>query len=103
LSPTSYDGSGNSSSKTGLISKLRSGGAQSDRANDGKNHKDEGISRLCVVSSADESKLAQLGSCTETGDSQRGREAVNTEVEGSTALGAVTRQRLVKTQQTEKT
>jgi hypothetical protein len=30
-------------------------------------------------------------------------EAVNTEVEGSTVLKAVTRQRLVKTEQTEKT
>jgi hypothetical protein len=42
-------------------------------------------------------KPVQLGSCSEIGDSQRGREAVNTEVEGSTALEAVTRQRLVKT------
>jgi hypothetical protein len=44
----------------------------------------------------------QLGSCSEIGDSQRGREAVNTEVEESTALEAVTRQRLVRAQQTEK-
>jgi hypothetical protein len=48
-------------------------------------------------------KLVQLGSCSEIGDSQRGREAVNTKVEGSTALKAVTRRRLVKTQQSEKT
>jgi hypothetical protein len=39
----------------------------------------------------------------ETGDSQRGREAVNAEVEGYTALEAVISQRLVKTRQTEKT
>jgi hypothetical protein len=45
----------------------------------------------------------QFRSCNEIGDSQRGREAVNTEVEGSTALEAVTRPRLVKAQQTEKT
>jgi hypothetical protein len=48
-------------------------------------------------------KPVQLGSCSEIGNSQRGREDVNTEVEGSAALKAVTRQRLVKTQQTEKT
>jgi hypothetical protein len=59
-------------------------------------------SRLCVLSSAVGSKLVQPGSCSEIGDSQRGREAVNTEVEGSAALEAVTRQLLVKTQQTEK-
>jgi hypothetical protein len=47
--------------------------------------------------SAAGSKLVQLGSCSEIGDSQRGREAVNTEVEGSTTLRAVTRQRLLKT------
>jgi hypothetical protein len=44
---------------------------------------------------------SQLGSCNETGDGQRGREAVNTEV-ASTALGALSRRGLVKTQQTEK-
>jgi hypothetical protein len=37
------------------------------------------------------------------GESQRRREAVNAEVEGSTTLEAVTRKRLAKTQQTEKT
>jgi hypothetical protein len=47
-------------------------------------------------------KPVQLGGCSETGDSQRRREAVNTEVEGFMALEAVTRQRLVKTQHTEK-
>jgi hypothetical protein len=40
---------------------------------------------------------------SEVGDSQREREAVNTEVEGSTASEAVTRKRLVKKEQTEKT
>jgi hypothetical protein len=54
------------------------------------------------VSSEAGSRLVQLGSCNATADSQRGREAVNTEFEGSTALEAVTRPRLVKTQQTEK-
>jgi hypothetical protein len=39
---------------------------------------------------------------SEIGDSQRGREDMNKKVEGSTALEAVTRQLLVKTQQTEK-
>jgi hypothetical protein len=58
---------------------------------------------LCVKSSDAGSQLVHLGSCSEIGDSQRGREAVNTEVEGDKALEAVTRQRLVKTQQTEKT
>jgi hypothetical protein len=47
-------------------------------------------------------KPVQLRSCSEIGDSQRRREAVNTDVERSTALEAVTR-RLVKTQQTENT
>jgi hypothetical protein len=56
-----------------------------------------------VMSSAVGSQSVQLGSCSEIGESQRGREAVNTEVEGSTVLEAVTRQRLVKTQQTDKT
>jgi hypothetical protein len=45
-------------------------------------------------------KPVQLGSSSEIGDSQRKHEAVNMEVEGSTALEAVTGQRLVKTQQT---
>jgi hypothetical protein len=49
-------------------------------------------------SSAVGSQLIQPGSCSEIGDSQRGREAVNTEVEGSTVLEAVIRQRLVKIQ-----
>jgi hypothetical protein len=44
---------------------------------------------------------SQLGSCSEIDDSQRGREAVNTEVEGSTALEAVTRQP-INTHQAEK-
>jgi hypothetical protein len=35
--------------------------------------------------------------------SQRGQEPLNMEAEESTALGAVTQQQLVKTQQTEKT
>jgi hypothetical protein len=45
---------------------------------------------------------SQLGSCSEIGDGQRGREAVDMEAEGYMALEAVTRQRLVKKQQTEK-
>jgi hypothetical protein len=51
-----------------------------------------------VLSSVLGSQLVQLRSCTETGCSQRGCEAVNTEADGSTELEAVTRQRLVKTQ-----
>jgi hypothetical protein len=43
-------------------------------------------------------KLVQFCICNEIDESQRGREAVNAEIEGSKALGAVTRQRLVKTQ-----
>jgi hypothetical protein len=39
---------------------------------------------------------------SEIGDSHGEREAVNTEVEGPTALGAITRQRLANTQQTER-
>jgi hypothetical protein len=50
------------------------------------------MSRLCVLSSAVGSQLVQFGSCSEVGDSQRGREAVNTKVYGSTGLEAVTRQ-----------
>jgi hypothetical protein len=50
-----------------------------------------------------ETAVKRIGDRSEIGDSQRGREAVNTEVEGPTALEAVTRQRLAKTQQTEKT
>jgi hypothetical protein len=46
-------------------------------------------------------QLVQLGSCSEIGDSQRGRDAVNTEVEGSATFEAVTREQLVKTQETE--
>jgi hypothetical protein len=56
-----------------------------------------------VESSAVGSQLVQLENCSEIGDSQREREAVNTEVEKSTTQEAVTRQRLVKIQQTEKT
>jgi hypothetical protein len=44
----------------------------------------------------------QLRSCSEIGDSQRGRQAVNMEFEGSTTLETVTRHRLVKTQHTGK-
>jgi hypothetical protein len=55
-----------------------------------------------VESSAIGSQLVQLGSCGEIGDSQRGHEAVNTEVEGTTALEAVTRQP-VNTQQAKET
>jgi hypothetical protein len=51
-----------------------------------------------VESSAVGSHLVQLGS---NSDSLRGHEAVNMEVEGSTALETVTTQRLVQTQQTE--
>jgi hypothetical protein len=54
------------------------------------------------VSSAVGSQLVQLGRCSETRDSQRGRDAVNMEVEESTVLEAATRQQRVKTQQTEK-
>jgi hypothetical protein len=56
-----------------------------------------------VESSAVGSQLVQLKSCSEIGDSQRGLETVNTAVEGSTAFEAVAIQRLVKTQQTQKT
>jgi hypothetical protein len=43
-------------------------------------------------------ELSELvGECREIGDSQRGGEDVNTEVEGSTTSKAITRQRLVKT------
>jgi hypothetical protein len=41
------------------------------------------VSDLVVLSSAVGSQLVQLESCSEIGDSQPGREAVNTEVEGS--------------------
>jgi hypothetical protein len=37
------------------------------------------------------------------GASQKGQEPMNMEAEESTALGAVTKQQVVKTQQTEKT
>jgi hypothetical protein len=53
-----------------------------------------------VESSVVGRELIRLENCRV---SQRGLEAVNTEVEGSTVLETVTRQRLVKTQQTEKT
>jgi hypothetical protein len=46
--------------------------------------------------------VRRLGSISEIGDSQRGHKTVNTEVERSAALEAITRQRLVKIQQTEK-
>jgi hypothetical protein len=45
-------------------------------------------------------KPVKLWSCSEIGDSQLGREGVNTEVEVSTAFEAFTTQRLVKIQQT---
>jgi hypothetical protein len=47
-------------------------------------------------------RLVRLGSCSEIDDSQRGREVLNTEFEGSTELVAATGQRLVKTWQTER-
>jgi hypothetical protein len=53
-----------------------------------------------VESRAAGSQLVQLGSY---GDSQRGLESANAEVAGSTKLETVTRQRLLKPQQTEKT
>jgi hypothetical protein len=53
-------------------------------------------------SSADGGQLVQLGSFREIKDSQRGREAVNTEFEEFATLEAVTRRHLVKTQQTGK-
>jgi hypothetical protein len=64
-------------------------------------HKESIVRCELVENSVFGSQLVQLGSSSETGDSQQGREAVNTKVEGSTALEAVTG--LVKTQQTEKT
>lgn len=51
-----------------------------------------------VQSSAVRSQLVKVGSCS---DSQLGLKAVNTEVEGCTALEAVIRKRLAKTQQNE--
>jgi hypothetical protein len=59
------------------------------------------VNKLLFISAVG-SQLIQLGSCCEIGDSQRRHEAVNTEVEGCTALEAVIKQRPVKTQQTEK-
>jgi hypothetical protein len=53
-----------------------------------------------VESSAVGSQLVQLGSCS---DRQGGLEAVNTKIDGSSALETVTRQRLRKTQQTDMT
>jgi hypothetical protein len=53
-----------------------------------------------VESSAVGSQFVQLGSYSE---SHNGLEAVDTEVEGSTALEVCTRQRLLKTQQAKKT
>jgi hypothetical protein len=55
-----------------------------------------------VESSTAVSQLVQLACCSKIGDSQRGCETVNTEVEVSMSLEAITRQRLMKTQQTEK-
>jgi hypothetical protein len=49
------------------------------------------------MSAAIGSQLVKLVNCSEVGDSQLRCEAVNTEVEGSTTLEAVTRQRIVKT------
>jgi hypothetical protein len=43
-----------------------------------------------------------LGSCCKGGDSQPEREAVNIKYEGSMALEAITRQLLLKTQETGK-
>jgi hypothetical protein len=54
-----------------------------------------------VETSTAGNQLVQLGSCSEKGNSQRRREAVNTKVMGSEALEAVTRQRLVKTRKTD--
>jgi hypothetical protein len=62
-----------------------------------------GINCALWVNLAIGSQVVQLGSYSEIGDSQQGREAVNTEAEEATALEAVTRQWLVKRQQTEKT
>jgi hypothetical protein len=42
-------------------------------------HKESSVGCVC---SAVGSQLVQLGSCSEIGDSQRRRDAVNTEVEG---------------------
>jgi hypothetical protein len=56
------------------------------------------VSDLVEISAVGK-QLVQLGSCS---DSQRDLEAVNTEVEEFTMFEAVTRQRLVKTQQTDK-
>jgi hypothetical protein len=42
-------------------------------------------------------QLVLLGSCSEVSDSQRGCEALNKEFEGSTALEAVTIQRVANT------
>jgi hypothetical protein len=60
------------------------------------------VSDLVEISAVG-SQLVQVGSCSEIGESTRGFEAVNTEVEVSKWLEAVTRQRLVKIQQTETT
>jgi hypothetical protein len=56
------------------------------------------VSGLAEISAVG-NHLVQLGSYR---DSQRGLDAKNTEVEASTALEAVTRQQVLKTQQTEK-
>jgi hypothetical protein len=55
----------------------------------------------CVVSDFTVgSQLVQLGRCSELGDSQRRREGINIDIEGSTELEAITR-RLLKTRLTE--
>jgi hypothetical protein len=55
------------------------------------------LQRNRLESSAVRSKLIQLRRRSEIDDSQRGLEVVNTILDGSTSLGAVTRQLLVKT------
>lgn len=47
-------------------------------------------------------QIIQVESYREIRDSQQGHQAVNTECGGCAVLGAITRQRLFKTPQTEK-
>jgi hypothetical protein len=47
--------------------------------------------------------VAAMKGCGETVTNQQGQELLSTEAEDSVVLGAVTKQCLVKTQQTEKT
>jgi hypothetical protein len=54
------------------------------------------------VISAIGSYLGQLRILSEVGDSRRGLEPMNTEIQESTAFEIFTRKRLVKAQQTEK-